>query len=288
MEEKELEIQNENVEITGKSPVNSERKPPNEKKNTIIIFSLAGLLIASLTATLIYGSILQNQPSASPSYTFNWSTNRQGFYDKNNNYISLGDLHYFDLEKDSVGEVFASLNSVEAPEGAVTYVIPSTMAFERDGQRDTYKIQKITPKEGSTIFSGGTGSTIEAIYTQSLYKEIGDYSFAGLTNLKKVSFMSVANARMTIGEHAFSGDISLSDIEFPKHLHEIKQSAFEDCSSLEEITLPKGLVRLGDAAFKNSGLKNIKYDGNEQEWKNVIKGSSWDEGLSDLTITFLK
>ena len=61
-----------------------------------------------------------------------------------------------------------------------------------------------------------------------------------------------------IGEDAFLGCTSLTNITIPKSITEIGESAFSDCTSLTSITIPESVTKIDFCAFYGcTSLKNI-------------------------------
>lgn len=287
MEEKEIEIAQENAEIPDKSQVFSERKKPNEKRNTIIIGSIAFALVAALTATIIAGTVGDDSQNKTPVLSFDWTTNRAGFYDGNGKFMSVG-VYDIKILKDSAGLDYADLRSVKAPAHAKEYVFPINVYQDIGTDKKVFDFRTAGNDSSTSVFQDGSGLEIEAIYTQSLYKEIKPYAFAGLPVLKKISFMNVSQGQMTLGAHLFSGDALLTTVELPRQLKSIGDFAFEGCNALETITLPKNMTSIGEAIFKDTGIREILFEGSEFEWSRIKKHASWDEGIANYEIRFLK
>lgn len=80
-------------------------------------------------------------------------------------------------------------------------------------------------------------------------------------NAKLTSFIINASSQLqTIGENAFSGQVSLTDINIPNQVNELHNSAFYNCASLRNITIDKEnskIERFGTSVFENSGITNI-------------------------------
>ena len=61
----------------------------------------------------------------------------------------------------------------------------------------------------------------------------------------------IPNSVTSIGDSAFWGCRSLSDIVIPSSVTSIGDSAFWDCSSLSKIVIPSSVTSIGDCAFDN-------------------------------------
>ena len=286
MEEKEGKVETENVEesveIVGKTPVESKKMSPKEKKATWIIGSVGILLVAALTTVLVVGSVFeQERANRTPVYTVPWTADPSGFYDEDGKYISEGNADYI-KKKDNADEEYAHLRQVATTPKATTFVLPTTVKIEEKN----YQVFA-TGKEDGNIFHSGN-ENISAIYAQSLYKEIGAYSFSNLPSLTKVSFRSAPKGKQDIGHHAFYGDAILKDVTLADNLNVLGESAFEGCTSLEQINISGSLTKIGKSVFKGTSMKYINFDGNRTDWDAVTKEEGWDEGLSECYIQLLK
>jgi hypothetical protein len=48
------------------------------------------------------------------------------------------------------------------------------------------------------------------------------------------------------------------------------------CSSLTSITIPNSVTSIGSSAFNGcSGLNSITYEGTQEQWNVVSKGTNW-------------
>ena len=70
-------------------------------------------------------------------------------------------------------------------------------------------------------------------------------------HMKRTSVKTVVieDGVTSIGNSAFYGCISLTEITIPEGVTSIGDDAFYDCSSLTEITIPEGVTSIGEAAF---------------------------------------
>ncbi len=76
---------------------------------------------------------------------------------------------------------------------------------------------------------------------------ITDYTWqeSNLVIPSKIDGISVKS----LGEAAFNGCVSLTEINIPKSVTSIGWHAFFDCTNLTEIKLPAGLKSIGEGAF---------------------------------------
>ena len=286
MEENEAKIETENVvetqEIADKTPTESKKTPPNEKKMTWIIGSIGVFLVASLATVLIVGAVNDYERSKTPiTYTINWNMDLPGFYNSEDKFIGAG-LMTLEKKTDSADREYAHLKGITGFKGATTLVLPSKAKID---EKD-YSVFSVGA--GETCVIKEKGENVSAIYAPSLLKEIGSYSFSNMPSLTKVSLRSAPSGKQDIGDHAFYGDALLTDVTLADNLNALGDSAFENCVSLTQITLSGSLTKIGKAVFKGCNMNYINFNGNRTEWGKIAKEEGWDEGLSDCYIQLLK
>ena len=66
----------------------------------------------------------------------------------------------------------------------------------------------------------------------------------------------IPNSVTSIGDSAFWGCRSLSDIVIPSSVTSIGDCAFWDCSSLSDIIIPSSVTSIGDSAFEDCNFQN--------------------------------
>ena len=66
----------------------------------------------------------------------------------------------------------------------------------------------------------------------------------------------IPNSVTSIGDSAFWGCRSLSDIVIPSSITSIGDCAFWDCSSLSDIIIPSSVTSIGDSAFEGCNFQN--------------------------------
>lgn len=107
---------------------------------------------------------------------------------------------------------------------------------------------------------------------------IDDEAFSWCDSLKSVT---MGNSVTSIGYSAFESCYSLTSITIPNSVTSIGDEAFESCSNLTSITIPDSVTSIGDYAFYFcTSLKNVHYNGEESDWKNVLVGSH-NKNLTD-------
>ena len=102
-------------------------------------------------------------------------------------------------------------------------------------------------KDKSRIISF-RNQNIESYVIPSSVTSIGDHAFCGCDSLSEIVIPSSVTS---IGDSAFSSCDSLSEIVIPSSVTSIGVSAFSFCRSLSEIVIPSSVTSIGDSAFSN-------------------------------------
>ena len=87
---------------------------------------------------------------------------------------------------------------------------------------------------------------IESYVIPSSVTSIGDWAFSGCSSLSEIVIPSCV---IKIGNGAFYSCRSLSEIVIPSSVTSIDYGAFSDCSSLSKIVIPSSVTSIGDSAF---------------------------------------
>ncbi len=91
-------------------------------------------------------------------------------------------------------------------------------------------------------------------------EEVGAFAFSGCTALVSVTVQAKAGDGHTgIGDYAFEGCISLSELSLGNGVYHIGNSAFFNCKNLSDLTLVGGTIigHIGLQAFMRTGLTNL-------------------------------
>lgn len=115
-------------------------------------------------------------------------------------------------------------------------------------------------QNGSTItITGYTGSNDTVVIPNNVYGKpvvaIGDSAFEGFSSLTNIT---IPSSIYSIGDFAFSGCTNLVEIFLPDSITNIGNSAFAYCVSLTNVTIPVGVSCIGSQAFHGcSNLTNV-------------------------------
>ena len=99
--------------------------------------------------------------------------------------------------------------------------------------------------DGNTFIAYASASGTEYTIPNDI-KTLGDYAFCGCTTLTNVV---IPSSVAIIGESAFDGCTNLSDVSIPNGVTEIGYCAFGCCGKLTEITIPDSVTWIGESAF---------------------------------------
>lgn len=103
--------------------------------------------------------------------------------------------------------------------------------------------------------------------------EIGDSAFSERTGLTGVTFGE--NSQLgKIGDYAFAGCTNLITVDIPQNVKQIGNYAFDSCARLTVAPLPDNLVALGESAFADTNLGSVTIPQNLNYIpKDAFKGS---------------
>ena len=117
-----------------------------------------------------------------------------------------------------------------------------------------YEDDVLFNKDKSKIISF-RNQAIRSYIIPSSVNSIGDSAFAGCSSLSNIAIPSSVNS---IGKYAFSSCCSLSGVIIPDSVTSIGNYAFKGCSSLSNIVIPDCVTSIGDWAFSDCySLSNI-------------------------------
>ena len=108
-----------------------------------------------------------------------------------------------------------------------------------------YEDDVLFNKDKSRIISF-RNQNIESYVIPSCVTSIGDRAFYGCSSLSEIVIPSSVTS---IGDRAFYGCSSLSEIVIPSCVTSIGNGAFYGCHSLSEIVIPSCVTSIGDSAF---------------------------------------
>ena len=118
---------------------------------------------------------------------------------------------------------------------------------------------------------------LETVELQEGLKYVDWRAFVDCVSLKNVY---LPNSLQRLGTKfdnyysgVFSGCISLKSIVIRGNYESIGNNTFDGCTSLEWVALPKTIKLIADSAFRGCiNLKDVYYEGDAEEWKNVRIG----------------
>ena len=155
-------------------------------------------------------------------------------------------------------------------------VIPTTIEF--NGK--TYDVTSI----GGSAFYKCTQLQSITFEPNSKLESIGDYAFSGCSSLTNIT---IPNSVTSIEKEAFSRCTGLQTVTFEPNskLESIGEDAFFYCSSLKTITVPSSVTNIREGAFSNCiRLKSIDFEPNSK-LKNIDAAAFYQcYSLTSITI----
>ncbi len=137
---------------------------------------------------------------------------------------------------------------------------------------------------GDRAFYGCSGLT--SVTIGNSVTSIGSYAFYGCSGLTSVT---IGNSVTFIGDSAFIGCSGLTSVIWNAENCTTAGSywcpIFSNCSNLTKVIIDANVKIIPDYAFSDcSGLKNITYTGTIADWKNIDKGSYWNNNVSTTCV----
>ena len=117
-----------------------------------------------------------------------------------------------------------------------------------------YEDKVLFDKDKNAIIAFRDKDTTSYVIPDSV-TNIGDSAFRGCSSLSDIV---IPDGVTSIGDEAFGGCTSLSSLVIPDSVTSIGESAFDSCESLTDIVIPNSVTSIGDSAFSGcSSLANI-------------------------------
>ena len=97
---------------------------------------------------------------------------------------------------------------------------------------------------------------------------VGAYALYGIETLLDVTFEN--GGPTTLGLACIGDNRNLRSVDLGDSLTELPMELFVRCYGLEEVTIPVTVTKIGSYAFDQcESLKTIRYEGTEEEWKQI-------------------
>lgn len=151
-----------------------------------------------------------------------------------------------------------------------------------------------TSYEGSAATKQYTAANAYSYYTYYIPTGLTTVTITGgnilhgaFYNCENLITVIIESKCTSIDRAAFCGCYALTDITMPGSVASIGEKAFYRCYGLANITISGKVTSIKDKAFYECvNLTNIVFKGTKTQWNAIKKGSLWDYGVGDYTITY--
>jgi hypothetical protein len=121
-----------------------------------------------------------------------------------------------------------------------------------------------------------TNKTARVTYRGSYGQEYKNEYINSITIPKTVRYNGVTYNVTSIGREAFEY-CSVSSVTIPESVTKLEKLTFNGCESLSHLTLPKTLKCIEESVFVDCyQLREIKFEGTVEQWKQITFNSEWD------------
>lgn len=159
--------------------------------------------------------------------------------------------------------------------GITEIVIPVSVTNIGEDVFSCSGLDSITVTEGNTVYHSAGNCLIETasktlilgcknsvIPSDGSVTSIGDYAFCGCESLTEIVIPSSVTS---IGLGAFLWCSALTEIVIPDSVTSIEYDAFADCTNLANVTIGNGMKSIRQEAFANTAYYN-----NSSNWENDV------------------
>lgn len=123
--------------------------------------------------------------------------------------------------------------------------------------------------------------------TIAIPKNVKEIDYMTFSNCRSLENVSLPESATIIADGAFEKCENLKTISIPKGVTKICYAAFADCGSLKSIDIPASITKIENDAFARcTSLREIRYNGTEDEWRQIVIDSSNEAYISAATLQF--
>ena len=111
-----------------------------------------------------------------------------------------------------------------------------------------------------------------------------------ITDLAKwcaIDFASSLSNPLFYAHNLYLNGTLVTEFKIPEGVTNIGDHAFYGCTGLTSIIIPNSVTYIGEWAFANCGTFEILFEGKQEEWERIRKGSYW-WAYSGCSVTYLK
>ncbi|MBO5608968.1 MAG: leucine-rich repeat domain-containing protein [Eubacterium sp.] len=124
--------------------------------------------------------------------------------------------------------------------------------------------------------------SLEAIELPSSLNDVDYYIFSGCDSLKEIT---IPGSIKLINNYDFASCESLSKVVISSGVETISIDVFDGCTSLSTLYLPKSVTKIDDFAFRDAPIKDIYYEGSEEDFAAITIGSN-NESLQSANVHY--
>ena len=124
--------------------------------------------------------------------------------------------------------------------------------------------------------------SLEAIELPSSLNDVDYYIFSGCDSLKEIT---IPGSIKLINNYDFASCESLSKVVISSGVETISIDAFDGCTSLSTLYLPKSVTKIDNFAFRDAPIKDIYYEGSEEDFAAITIGSN-NESLQSANVHY--
>ena len=119
--------------------------------------------------------------------------------------------------------------------------------------------------------------TLPGSFTRKTYTTTAEETYP------PIKYLTIANGSTTITtspKTLLNFTSTLEEVYIPNTVLSIENEAFKDCKKLKKVIIPRSIENIKYYSFANCyNLENIYYEGTEEEWNKITKGTNWNGSM---------
>lgn len=148
------------------------------------------------------------------------------------------------------------------------------------------RIKEVTIPDSVEIFEIGCFDTCTALEKINLPPHLKECEFSICASCESLKEITVPGTLTHINNYSFAYCKSLQKAVIMPGVQSLGYDVFDGCTALETLYLPKSVTLIDQYAFRETPLKDIYYEGTQEDFEKITVNNPENESLTRATIHY--